>query len=122
MGARARFAGAVSQFQTRVGRCLSVEIGAVIVCDQGNRVPVVHVLLRSRWPPDGEQSERAVSAPVAHPEKSLSSKHAVRYFSSGNGDAGKDLHLNPARPNARQRHSIGETCCVEGIGASRFGI
>jgi hypothetical protein len=70
----------VSQFQTRVAGCVSVQISAVIACDQVNRVPMVHGLLRSRWPPGGGQSERAVRARRAHPEKSLSSKHAVRYF------------------------------------------
>ena len=92
----------MSQFQTHVAGCLSAQISAVTAYEQVGRVPVVHELLRSRWPPDGEQSERAVRAPVAHPEKSLSSKYAVRYFSSGNCEAGKYLHLNPARPNANQ--------------------
>ena len=61
-GTRARFGGAMSQCQTRVACCLSVEIGAVIVCEQANRVPMVHGLLRSRLPPGGGQSERAVGA------------------------------------------------------------
>jgi hypothetical protein len=79
-GTWAMLGGAVSQDLTRMPGCLSVQISAVIASKQLGRVPVVHELLRSRWPPDGKQSERAVGAPAAHPEKSLSSEQTTSLF------------------------------------------